>query len=315
MQIIHGKHFCTSFTQPVVLTLGVYDGVHIGHKHILHALTQYAQSIKAKSLLLTFYPHPRRVLYPEQPLFLLNTLEERIEKLKKQNLDYIWVYPFDQQFANLTAVEFVENIIVRTLKAHTIFVGYDHKFGKNREGGYALFEKLGKVYHFNVVEIPAYQLDQVNVSSTKIRKSLLEGDIATANNFLGYEYSLLGMVVKGKQIGRRIGFPTANINLFSEEKLIPKSGVYVSKVQLNGQFWYGVTNIGYKPTVEYSTQMHIETHIFNFTEEIYGQVLEVFPLYYLRSEQKFDSLESLSFQIEQDKQSALEYLRSMKSRK
>ncbi|MCS7027747.1 MAG: bifunctional riboflavin kinase/FAD synthetase [Bacteroidia bacterium] len=311
MEIIHQKHFSVNFTQPLVVTLGVYDGVHIGHQHVLRTLTQYTQQIGGKSLLLTFYPHPRKVLYPDQPLFLLNTLEERLEKLKKQGLDYIWVYPFDQEFANQTAVEFVKNFIVKILKAHTIFVGYDHKFGKNREGGYALFEKLGREYHFKVVEIPAYQIDQVNVSSTKIRSALYDGDILTANNFLGYEYSLSGTVIKGKQIGRRIGFPTANIALFSREKLIPKSGVYVSKVKVNHHIWYGITNIGYKPTVEESNELHIEIHIFDFSDDIYGEVLEVFPLRYIRNEQKFESIDALCKQIQQDKNTALEYLRTM----
>jgi riboflavin kinase/FMN adenylyltransferase len=309
MQIIHSTQLSLPINQRLVVTMGVYDGVHAGHQHILQHLREYAVQNDAKTLLLTFYPHPRKILYPEQNIFLLNTLEERLERLLTQNLDYLWVYPFDKTFSNLTAHEFVEKIIVEQLHAHTVFVGYDHKFGKNREGGYEVFKELGKKYDFDVIEIPAYQIDEVNISSTKIRKALAEGDINTANMFLNYPYMLTGKVVQGKQTGRKLGFPTANMQLYSAEKLIPKTGVYVSKINLSGQLYYGITNIGYRPTIQNTSDLHIETHIFNFDHDIYGQAIQIYPLVYIRQEQKFSSLEELSIQIEKDKQFALEYIR------
>ncbi len=314
MQIIHDIQFTLSEHKPLVVTMGVYDGVHAGHKHILQKLTQYASQIEAKTLLLTFYPHPRKVLYPEQEIFLLNTLQERLEILSTQDLDYTWVYPFDKEFSNLTATEFIEKIIVQQLHAHTVFVGYDHKFGKNREGGYEMFKELGKKYAFEVIEIPPYQIHEVNISSTKIRKALSEGDISTANTFLQYEYMLTGKVVHGKQIGRNLGFPTANIQLFTQDKLVPKTGVYVSKININNELYYGVTNIGYKPTIENTSQLHIETHIFNFNKDIYGEIITVYPLVYIRQEKKFNDLQDLVNQIEVDKQFALNYLNTKRER-
>lgn len=309
MQVIHDKQFSVLLDTPLVVTMGVYDGVHAGHQYILRQMTEYATQITAQTLLLTFYPHPRKVLYPQQPLFLLNTLEERLEKLSAQSLDYVWIYPFDKTFSNLTAQEFVEKIIVQQLHAHTVFIGYDHKFGKNREGGYDMFKKLGEKFGFQVIEIPAYCIDEVNISSTKIRKALSEGDVQTANTFLRYEYMLTGTVIHGKKTGRKIGFPTANIQLYSTEKLIPKTGVYASKININGQLHYGITNIGYRPTVENTSDLHIETHILNFNQDIYGQTIQVYPLAYIRQEQKFNSLEHLSTQIEKDKHFTLEYIR------
>lgn len=314
MQVIHDTQFSLPKHEPLVVTMGVYDGVHAGHKHILQNLTQYASQIQAKTLLLTFYPHPRKVLYPEQEIFLLNTLQERLEILSTQDLDYTWVYPFDKEFSNLTAIEFIEKIIVQQLHAHTVFVGYDHKFGKNREGGYKVFKEAGKKYSFEVIEIPPYQIDEVSISSTKIRNALLEGDISTANTFLGYEYMLTGKVVQGKQIGRSLGLPTANIQLLIQDKLVPKTGVYVSKVNINNKFCYGITNIGYKPTIENTSQLHIETHIFNFNKDIYGEIITVYPLVYIRQEKKFNSLQDLVNQIEVDKQFALNYLNTKRER-
>lgn len=314
MQVIHSNQFSLPVSERLVVTMGVYDGVHAGHQHILKHLTEYAVQNNAKTLLLTFYPHPRKVLYPEQEIFLLNTLEERLERLSAQNLDYVWVYPFDKTFSNLTAQEFVEKIIVQELHAHTVFVGYDHRFGKNREGGYEMFKELGKKYAFEVIEIPPYQIDEVNISSTKIRKALSEGDINTANTFLRYEYTLTGKVIHGRQTGRKIGFPTANIRLYSPEKLIPKTGVYVSKINLNHELFYGITNIGYRPTVENTSDLHIETHIFNFNHDIYGQSIQIYPLVYIRQEQKFSSLEVLSTQIEKDRQFALSYIRDLQTK-
>lgn len=308
MQVIHSTQLSLPANEVLVVTMGVYDGVHAGHQHILKHLTEYAAGISAKTLLLTFYPHPRKILYPEQPVFLLNTLEERLERLATQNLDYVWVYPFDKDFSNLTATAFVEKIIVQQLHAHTVFIGYDHKFGKNREGGYAVFKELGKEYAFEVIEIAPYRIDEVNISSTKIRKALSEGDMVLANSFLQYEYMLTGKVTEGRQIGRKLGFPTANIKLFTQEKLIPKTGVYVSKVSISNAVYYGITNIGYKPTLGYSSELHIETHILNFNEDIYNQTLQIYPLICIRQEKKFNSLEELSAQIEKDKQVALEYI-------
>lgn len=312
MEVIHGKEISLSLNQSLVVTMGVYDGVHAGHQHILKHLTQYAQSIQAKTLLLTFYPHPRKVLFPEQDLFLLNTLEERIELLNTQNIDYLWVYPFDKIFSQLSAEDFVKKIIVDQLHAHTVFVGYDHKFGKNREGGYLLFKELGKKYHFEVIEIPAYRIDEVNISSTNIRKALLEGDISTANQFLKYPYKLTGTVIQGNQLGRTIGFPTANIQLSNNEKLIPKQGVYVSEVKINHQQYYCVTNIGQRPTLQNTPNLHIETHIFDFDKDIYGQVIEIYPLLYIRQEQKFATVEELSHQIKKDKEFALQYIEELR---
>lgn len=309
MEVFHDTQICIPTQKPLVVTMGVYDGVHAGHQYILEQLTEYATKIDAQTLLITFYPHPRKVLYPQEKIFLLNTLEERLERLALHNIDYVWVYPFDVPFSNLTATEFVEKIIVSQLHANTVFIGYDHKFGKNREGGYETFRELGEKYNFEVKEIPPYCIDEVNISSTKIRNALMEGDINTANTFLKYAYSLTGKIIKGRQIGRSLGFPTANINLFSDEKLIPKTGVYVSKIKVKNEIYYGVTNIGYKPTLEiHQNTLHIETHIFDFYQDIYGEVIQIYPLSYIREEQKFSSLEELSVRIQKDKNLAMQYI-------
>lgn len=308
MDVIYGETF-PSLTQPVWLTLGTFDGVHQGHQHILRQLAYKAQQEQSLSIVLTFEPHPRKVLYPEDTrLKLLNTLEERLEELEKHHIDKVWVYPFTQEFSQWNATQFVTEVIVKQLKAKGVFIGYDHRFGKSREGGYELFEQLGAQFGFEVIEIPVHQVDAINVSSTKIRGALEQGHLQMANAYLSYPYRLQATVVKGNQLGRTIGFPTANLGHFSTDKIIPKNGVYAVKVKVRQQYYGGMMNIGTRPTVEKGNTQHLEVHLFDFNEDIYGETITVYWIDFLREEQKFPNVQILQTQLVQDRIQALSLL-------
>ena len=285
-----------------VLTIGTFDGVHVGHQKILKRLKEEAERHGGESVLFTFHPHPRLVLDPgNTELKILQSQEEKIRKLARMGLDHLIIYPFTKDFSNTKAEDFVREFLVEKLHVHTIVVGYDHQFGKNREGSLEHLEKLAKIYPFRVIEIPAHEIDEVNVSSTKIRKALVAGEIETANRYLHEAYEISGVVARGNQLGRTIGFPTANIALEDSHKLIPKIGVYAVKVLLeDGVERYGMMNIGVNPTVTDEKSIKIEVCIFDFDQMIYGQQISVYLLKRTRYEKRFGSLDELKEAIHKD---------------
>ncbi len=287
--------------QNPVVTIGTFDGVHLGHQKILQTLRDEAKSVQGESVLLTFYPHPRMVLFPESHgMKLLQTQVEKIEKLEKNGLQNIVIYPFSFEFSRLTALEFVRDILVNKLHVRKIVIGYDHQFGKNREGSIAYLKDIAETYEFEVIEIPAQDIDEVNVSSTKIREALLQGDVQRANMFLGEPYQLSGTVIRGRALGRTIGFPTANIEVNSNIKLIPGIGVYAVEVLIDGQVYRGMLNIGLRPTVVSTDVVNLEVHILDFQQDIYDKNITVRFIERVRDEQKFESVEALKEQLKND---------------
>ncbi|CAM1372065.1 Riboflavin biosynthesis protein [Tenacibaculum litoreum] len=308
MEIIHSIFDFTP-SQKTMVTIGTFDGVHIGHQEIIEKLVSEAKASNKKSVLLTFFPHPRMVLQKDVSIKLINTIDERAQHLEKLGLDYLIIHPFSREFSRLTALDFVRDILVNQLNISKLIIGYDHHFGKNREGNIEQLTEYSHLYDFTVEEIPAQDIDEVSVSSTKIRKALANGHLKTANNYLGYNFSLTGKVVNGKQLGGKIGFPTANIDIPEDYKLIPKTGVYIVKSIIDNTTIYGMMNIGNRPTVDGEHQT-IEVHYFNFNQNLYGKELTIELLYYLRDEQKFDSVSGLISQLKKDKQNSMLFLKS-----
>ena len=286
-----------------IVTIGTFDGVHIGHQTIINRLVDIAHKKHLNSVVLTFFPHPRMVLQNNNDIKLLNTIEERETILSDLGLDYLVVKTFTKKFANLSAEEFVKNILVDKLNAKHIIIGYDHRFGKGRSANIDDLKSFGKQYDFEVEEISVQDIEDVSVSSTKIRIALNDGDILTANTYLGYSFYITGKVVKGKGLGRKIGFPTANIEIAEDYKLIPKNGVYVIKTSIENKLVYGMMNIGMNPTVN-GTKKTIESHFFNFNNDIYNQTLKIEFVARLRDEQKFESVELLKKQLKLDEKNA-----------
>jgi riboflavin kinase/FMN adenylyltransferase len=291
-----------------IVTIGTFDGVHIGHQEIIEKIIEDAQNSDYESLILTFFPHPRMVLAHELGVKLLNTINEKIELLEKIGLSNLIIHPFDEIFSQLSAEEFVAKILVEKLKIKKIILGHDHRFGKDRSASIDDLIIFGKKYNFEVEQISAQKIDQVAISSTKIRTALLEGNIVLANQYLGYQYSFSGKVIKGKQLGRTIGFPTANIQIDEAYKLIPKNGVYIVKSSIDEKIHFGMMNIGNRPTVDGKNQT-IEVYFFDFDKDIYYTSISVTILDRIRDEKKFDSLEDLKKQIEKDKQSVITYIK------
>ena len=289
------------------VTIGTFDGVHFGHQRILEKLVSDAKRAGKKSILLTFFPHPRMVLQKDSSLELINTIEERKNLLAKTGLDYLIIHPFSKEFSRLTALAFVRDILVNQFNVSKLCIGYDHHFGKNREGNITQLQEYSKLYDFDIEEIPAQDIDDVSVSSTKIRKALAEGNVKTANTYLGYSFMLNGNVVNGKQLGGKIGFPTANIDVEEAYKVIPKTGVYVVRSTIKDEIIYGMMNIGKRPTVDGKHQT-IEVHFFDFNQDLYEQSLTVELLYFLRDEHKFDSVEHLISQLQKDEIQARDFI-------
>lgn len=284
-----------------VLTIGTFDGVHVGHQKIIQQINQEADKLKGESVLLTFYPHPRIVLNPKNHgLSLIQTQEEKLKKLERFGLKNVIVIPFTPEFANLSAEDFVLKYLVEKLKVKNIIIGYDHQFGKNREGGVNFLNKLSNQHKFRVTEIPAQEINDVNISSTLIRKAIENGDMPSANKYLGEKFSIQGSVVKGQQLGRTIGFPTANIEITDTTKIIPPKGVYHISIQVKGIKYYGMMNIGERPTVSDSGIKSIEVNIFDFDNEIYGEITTISILEKVRDEIKFNSIEELKNQLKID---------------
>ena len=289
---------------PTAITIGTFDGVHIGHRKILERLINNAKVLELKSTVLTFFPHPRMVLQKDVSIKLLNTIDEKIKILEQIGIDYLIVHPFTKEFSRLSATQFVRDILVNDLKTKKIIIGYDHRFGRNRNANINDLMAFGNALDFEVEEISAQEVDDVSVSSTKIRKALDEGDMKTANLYLGYKYMLTGEVVKGKGLGRTLNFPTANISIPEEYKLIPKNGVYVVSSVLDGNTVFGMMNIGFNPTVEGKTKS-IEINFFDFDQDLYGKKIQIDIIDRLRDEKKFNSLEGLQAQLKKDRETSL----------
>lgn len=298
-----------SANSQVVTTIGTFDGVHQGHKSVLKQLVETASKEKLQSVLLTFYPHPRLVLYPDNnDLRMINTQDEKIELLDQTGIDHLIVHPFTREFSRLSSVEFVRDILVSQLNTKILISGYDHHFGRNREGSFEELSELSELYEFEVRRLKALEVSEVNVSSTKIRKALEEGAIEMANEYLGYPFRLSGTIVKGDQIGRKIGFPTANVRIQDHHKLIPGFGAYAVKILLEKESLNGMLNIGARPTVSKHLITTIEVHIFDFDREIYGQEITLELIGRLRDEKKFEDLEDLKKQLEIDKNKSINLL-------
>jgi riboflavin kinase/FMN adenylyltransferase len=293
-----------------VVTLGSFDGVHIGHQQILKKLGQTAAKDCLASVVLTFAVHPRMVLQKEPKIKLLNSIDEKTSLLAKSGVENLIIHPFDADFAALSAADFVEKILVEKLKVKKIIIGHDHRFGKNRSANIDDLIVFGKEFDFEVAQISAQEIDEIAVSSTKIRNALQEGNLQTANAFLGYAYQLSGQVILGKQLGRTIGFPTANIKIDEADKMMPKTGVYCVSSIIEGKMVFGMLNIGFNPTVA-GESLSVEVHFFDFDTHLYYQKITLNLHQYLREEQKFDTVLLLKQQLEKDKLASLSYFKNL----
>ena len=293
-----------------IITIGTFDGVHNGHRQILNQLIEEANEVDGTPVVITFYPHPKQIVGNDlSSVLVLNTLEEKSALLAEVGIEHLVVVPFTKEFAEQSAEDYIKNFLVRSFKPHTIIIGYDHRFGKNRAGNYELLEVKGQEFNYKVKEIPEHILHNITISSTKIRTQLLEGNISTANELLGYDYFFSGNVITGKQLGRTIGFPTANLAINNESKLIPGNGVYAVTVQIENDktIFNGMMNIGVRPTFE-KTERTIEVNIFDFDSSIYDKQLTVHIKTRLRDEMKFDGIDSLKNQLNRDREMAISQL-------
>lgn len=294
---------------PCILTIGTFDGVHLGHQKILARLKELKQLLGLKTVVLTFDPHPRKIIHSHQKdLKLLSLVDEKLELLRQHEVDVTVVYPFSKAFSQLSAAEYVSEILIKRLKVNYLVIGYDHKFGKDRDGDIYTLIKLSVQYKFEVEEIPAKDIDSINISSTRIRNAIETGDVATGERYLGHPYFIKARVIEGKQLGRTIGYPTANLAVEDNDKLIPKNGVYFVQVIIHQQTHYGMMNIGTNPTTDTDNAIKLEVHIFNFSETIYGQTVQVAFIKHLRNELKFESLQALTSQLKKDETACLELI-------
>lgn len=308
MKVFSSIQTYTSTTKTVV-TLGTFDGVHCGHQFILNKIIDTAKALNYESLVLTFFPHPRMVLNKDKSIKLINTIQEKTNLLAKAGINNLVIHPFDNTFSNLSGEEFVKNVLVDIFNVHKIIIGYDHRFGKGGTCDINDLENFGKKYGFEVEQISVQEINDVSVSSTKVRQSLLEGNIKKANSYLGYEFFITGTVVKGKQLGRTIGFPTANIKPTEDYKLIPLKGVYITVIDIEGKQYPAMLNIGNNPTVG-ENDLSIEANILDFEGDIYGKEVKVSFYDRIRDEQKFNSLDELKKQLFADKLVTQNYFKS-----
>jgi riboflavin kinase / FMN adenylyltransferase len=309
MKIYEGLEQFGPVKQPVV-TSGTFDGVHLGHQKILKRIRNIADDVKGETVLITFWPHPRLVLYPdEHNLRLLSTFEEKAKLLREFGIDHLLTIPFTKEFSELTSEQFIQNIIIDTIQTRKLVIGYDHRFGRNREGSFDYLKANIDKYSFELEEIAREDVDNVGISSTKIRMALEKGKVEIANEFLGREYELNGIIIKGQQLGRSIGFPTANIHITHDYKLIPCDGAYAVIADIEGSNYGGMLNIGMRPTVNGSSQT-IEVHLFDFEGDLYDKRVCVRLKSYLRPEIKFSGLEALKDQLKKDKEDAMRILNS-----
>ncbi|WP_410222443.1 bifunctional riboflavin kinase/FAD synthetase [Pedobacter sp.] len=321
-----------------IVTIGTFDGVHYGHQKIIKRLCDLAKASGGESVLLTFFPHPRMIINPEnQELKMINTINEKAEILANLGVDHLIITPFTRDFSNLSPKDYIKNILVDAIGTKKIIIGYDHRFGKDREGNIKLLESFGNEYGYEVEEIPEQDINDVAVSSTKIRNALLQGNVDLANDYLGYNFSLYGPVIKGDKIGRTIGFPTANIFIEETYKLIPGDGIYAVTVEMDEkvegetqkveskpmpyssnlqpstfnlvpQTYKGMAYIGHRPTINGMTR-NIEVNIFDFNKEIYGQNIKMNFLHFLRPDVKFTGLDTLTQQLQADKEATLSFFK------
>ncbi len=301
--------------QPIhhaVVTSGTFDGVHIGHQKILNRLKEIAARIGGETIVITFWPHPRFVLKPgDTQHLLLNTFEEKAELLKEQGIQHLLRIPFTKEFSQISSIDFIQEILVKRIGTKKLVIGYDHRFGRNREGSFEQLSQNASTYGFDVEEIPRQDVDHVGVSSSRIRRALEEGDIDTATHFLGRPYALSGRVVKGDELGRVLGYPTANLHIESSDKLIPAHGIYAVTVEHGTERLKGMLYIGNRPTVD-GNRLAIEVNIFDFNRDIYGETLKVNLIAGLRKDARFNDLDMLREQLHIDKQQAIEALNERK---
>jgi len=297
-------------TKKTIVTLGTFDGMHIGHQAILSKLKLQKKIYGYQTLVLTFFPHPRMVLKTDHQISLLNTIDERIKQIENFGIDHLVVQEFTQEFANLSAEEFVKKILVDQFNIGKIIIGYDHRFGKNRSADIHDLIKFGNKYHFDVEQISAEELNDVSVSSTKIRKALTEGNVALAKTYLGYPYTVSGKVVSGKQLGRTIGYPTANVQVVEDYKLIPAIGVYVVGVTVKGRDLYGMLSIGTNPTVG-GIEKTIEVNIFDFNDDIYNEEITIHFLTKIRNEENFGSVDLLIEALKKDETYSRNFIKNL----
>lgn len=293
-----------------IVTIGTFDGVHLGHKSILEKMKSTTLNNPYESLVLTFFPHPRMVLQQDSTIKLLNTIDEKANLLEKYGIDNLIIHPFDETFSNLSAEEFVKDVLVDKLNIHKIIIGHDHRFGKNRTADINDLIFFGNKYSFEVEQIGAEEINEITISSTKIRKALLDGNIKLANQYLGYSYFISGQVIEGKKIGRTIGFRTANIQINESYKLLPKNGVYVVSSEIDNVLHFGMMNIGKNPTIGENKQS-IEVHFFELNRNLYKENLEISILNYIRDEQKFNTIDELKIQLEHDKVFSQNYIKNL----
>jgi len=306
MRIFRNLHNLPRFNK-AVLTIGTFDGVHVGHQHIINSVNTLAQEVGGESILLTFHPHPRTIVHSNYSIQLLSPLEEKFELLQQYGINNVVVVPFTRDFSQQSPTAYVSDFLVKNFAPSKIVIGYNHKFGKNRAGNLTLLSQMGTKYGFAVEEISKQQVEDIAISSTKIRNALQAGKVAAASRWLGHKYHLHGVVVKGQQLGKKIGFPTANILLNDSSKLVPANGVYAVTVHLDKQVYKGMLNIGVRPTVS-GLGKTIEVNMFNFDRNIYGERIKITLVQYLRAEHKFANLPALVAQLNKDKIAALSCL-------
>ena len=300
MKTIHGiENFPAD--EASIVTIGTFDGVHLGHQQILKQLIDTSRKSKLKSVLLTFFPHPRMVLQPDISMRLIQTIQEREKALQKTGLDYLVIHPFSTEFSRLSADDYVKQILVEQLNVRKVVVGYDHRFGRNRTASLEDMYHYAEIHEFEVIEINAEKIESTAVSSTKIRKAIDEGNIELANTYLGHSFTIEGMVIDGDKRGRELSYPTANIDLQNPHKIVPKQGVYLVKSNLEDRIIYGMMNIGTKPTFN-AAMPSIEVHFFDWNGNLYGQAVQVELLKWVREERKFNTVEELQTQIQADEQ-------------
>ena len=304
MQILSNL-FEIKLSKSTIATIGTFDGIHIGHQKILNSLARFAKENSLKSVVITFDPHPRKVINKKNSIELINTIEEKKEKLKTLGFDYLIVQKFDEKFSETEANKFVE-ILKNNINIEKLIVGYDHRFGKNRNADINDLKKYGKELNFEVIEIDALEIEEVNISSTKIRSAIKEGNIRLANSYLGYNFFLSGEVVKGHSRGMELGFPTANLKI-DEDKIIPKNGVYLVKSKIDHQDVYGMMNIGYNPTFNNKSKK-IETHFFNLNKNLYGKIIKIELLEYIREEKRFETVDDLIQRLKLDREKCLKLI-------
>lgn len=303
MQVHRSIQNLPIFTNAVI-TIGTFDGVHQGHRKIIDALIQEARSVQGEAIIITFHPHPRKIVNPNEHLQLINTLHEKIRLLDKTEIDHLVIVSFSQEFSNRPAIEYIESFLIEKFHPHTIIIGYDHHFGKNRQGNFILLAQKADQYNYRLLEIPKYILHEATVSSTQIRNALLQSDIETANDLLGYDFFFEGMVIKGDQLGRKLGYPTANLEYTDSDKIHLGHGVYAAYAEVNGIAYKGMLSIGNRPTIENSNE-RVEVNIFDFDKEIYGETIRVIVKKFLRGQEKYSSLDELKNQLAIDKKNSL----------